>query len=98
MLSISQLSKSYQTADQRLCVLDQVDFEMEDQTSVALLGESGSGKSTLLHLVAGLNRPDSGQIFFDNLAIQDQTESKLAELRVATAQSTSCPSADCVEC
>ena len=47
----------------------------------ALLGESGSGKSTLLHLIAGLDRPDCGEIQFDNVGVHCAAESDLAALR-----------------
>ena len=81
MLSIKNLSKSYRYADTRQSVLRQLDFEMERPSSVALRGESGSGKSTLLHLIAGLDRPDSGEIHFDGVAVHAASESRLAELR-----------------
>ena len=54
---------------------------MSTASSVALLGESGSGKSTLLHLIAGLDRPDSGEIHFAGYRIHSEPESVLAALR-----------------
>ena len=81
MLSIKNLCKSYQYAGLRQDVLEGVDFEMGAASSVALLGESGSGKSTLLHLIAGLDRPDSGFIRFAGRDIHDAPESELAALR-----------------
>ena len=62
MLSIRNLSKSFTQPEGVVRVLDALDFEMNITTSVALLGESGSGKSTLLHLIAGLDKPDCGEI------------------------------------
>jgi putative ABC transport system ATP-binding protein len=81
MLLIKNLSRSYRYADARQSVLEQLDFEMEESSSVALLGESGSGKSTLLHLIAGLDRADQGEINFDGHAIHAAPESELAALR-----------------
>ena len=81
MLSIKNLCKSYRYADTRQSVLEQLEFDMGESTSVALLGESGSGKSTLLHLIAGLDRVDQGQIHFDGHAIHTAREAQLAELR-----------------
>ena len=81
MLSIKNLCKSYRYADARQSVLEQLEFDMAQSTSVALLGESGSGKSTLLHLIAGLDRADQGQIHFDGHAIHTAREAQLAELR-----------------
>ncbi len=81
MLSIKNLCKSYLHADASIKVLDQLDFEMAASSSVALLGESGSGKSTLLHLIAGLDRPDNGNIQFAGYNIHSDSESRLAEMR-----------------
>ena len=81
MLSIKNLCKSYRYADARQSVLEQLEFDMVESTSVALLGESGSGKSTLLHLIAGLDRVDQGQIHFDGHAIHTAREAQLAEIR-----------------
>jgi len=78
MLSIKNLCKSYRYADTRQSVLDRLEFDMAASTSVALLGESGSGKSTLLHLIAGLDRPDSGEILFAGEALHSASESALA--------------------
>ena len=81
MLSIAKLSKSFAQPEGVVQVLDGLDFEMNTATSVALLGESGSGKSTLLHLIAGLDRPDSGEIEIDSQKLGSLNESALAEMR-----------------
>ena len=81
MLTIRNLCKSYAYADTRQSVLDGLDFDMSASSAVALLGESGSGKSTLLHLVAGLDRPDSGEIRFDGVDVHRAAEAELAALR-----------------
>lgn len=83
MLVIHQLYKAYHYADVRQDVLQGLDFEMQAGSSVALTGESGSGKSTLLHLIAGLDRPDAGEIHFAGRAMHAETESRLAAIRRA---------------
>ncbi len=81
MLSIRNLSKSFDQPEGPVQVLSDLDFHMDAGTSTALLGESGSGKSTLLHLIAGLDRPDSGEIEIAGQKLGNLNESALAELR-----------------
>jgi len=81
MLLIRNLSKSYAQPEGVVQVLDALDFEMNSTSSVALLGESGSGKSTLLHLIAGLDKADSGEIEVAGQKLGDLDESALAEMR-----------------
>jgi putative ABC transport system ATP-binding protein len=58
-----------------------VDLQVATGTSLALMGESGSGKSTLLHLIAGLDRPDSGRIEVAGEALTGRNEADLARWR-----------------
>jgi putative ABC transport system ATP-binding protein len=81
MLSIRNLTRSFVQAEGSLRVLDQLDFDMGAGASVALLGESGSGKSTLLHLIAGLDKPDSGDIEVAGRKLAGMSDSELAEMR-----------------
>lgn len=81
MLSIQNLSKSFTQPEGVVRVLDGLNFEMNTTTSVALLGESGSGKSTLLHLIAGLDKPDCGEIEIEGQKLGGLNESELAEMR-----------------
>jgi len=61
MLELRHIHQRY--ADQPL--LDDVNLQVDAGEIVALLGPSGSGKSTLLNIVAGLQAPDAGQVWFD---------------------------------
>lgn len=65
----------------RFVALRDVTLRIEPGTFVALTGRSGSGKSTLLNLVAGLDRPSSGQVRVDGTALQDLDEDRLAGWR-----------------
>ena len=64
MLSVRNLSKSF-SGPRPKTVLRDISFELAAGDYVAVTGESGIGKSTLLNLIAGLERPDSGQVFLD---------------------------------
>lgn len=59
------LRKTYPSGDRTLGVLDGVDVAVAAGESVSIRGESGSGKSTLLNLLAGLDRPDAGELYWN---------------------------------
>ena len=81
MLEIRSLSKSFQEANQPVRVLHELDLRLEAGETAALLGESGSGKTTLLNLIAGLDRPDDGEIFIDFESTQGFSDSHWNEMR-----------------
>ena len=60
ILSARGLRKNYLSGDRPIAVLRGVDLDLAQGESVSIRGESGSGKSTLLHVLAGLDRPESG--------------------------------------
>ena len=81
MLSVRNLTKTYHSGGERVTVLRGVDLSVAAGERVALTGESGSGKSTLLHLIAGLDRPDGGEIKLTGTSVADLTEAGRAALR-----------------
>lgn len=62
MLTIKNLYKSYQDANETRLILNDLSLEIAQGTSISIQGESGSGKSSLLHLLATLDKPDSGSM------------------------------------
>jgi predicted ABC-type transport system involved in lysophospholipase L1 biosynthesis ATPase subunit len=62
------LRKTYPSGDRTLEVLRGVDFFVSAGETVSVRGESGSGKSTLLNILAGLDRPDAGELLWGNEA------------------------------
>ena len=64
MLSVRNLCKSF-SGPRAKTVLRDISFDLAAGDYVAVMGESGIGKSTLLNLLAGLDRPDSGQVLLD---------------------------------
>jgi predicted ABC-type transport system involved in lysophospholipase L1 biosynthesis ATPase subunit len=64
VLRASGLRKTYPSGDRTLEVLRGVDFAVRAGEAVGVRGESGSGKSTLLNILAGLDRPEAGELFW----------------------------------
>ena len=81
LLSCASLTKTYASGGRELTVLSNITFEVEPGDFLAILGPSGSGKSTLLGLLAGLDRPTSGSVRLDGVALGDLSEDQRARLR-----------------
>jgi capsular polysaccharide transport system ATP-binding protein len=62
MLEFSEVSKSFWTGTQRKVILDRASFRVELGNSLGILAPNGTGKSTLINMMAGLEKPDEGQI------------------------------------
>ena len=80
-LKVTDLSKSFPTADEPLQVLKNLSLELNGGDSVAIVGPSGSGKSTLLQILGTLDHPDSGQVMIDGIDPFKLDEKKLAAFR-----------------
>jgi putative ABC transport system ATP-binding protein len=64
-----------------LAILDNVNLSLQPGETLALIGRSGVGKTTLLHLIAGLDRPDSGEIHFHGQSLGKLSAAELALMR-----------------
>ncbi|NBC12598.1 MAG: ATP-binding cassette domain-containing protein [Gammaproteobacteria bacterium] len=80
-LQVQRLSKSYAEGRERRVVLQDVGFEVAAGECVALVGRSGSGKSTLLNLLAGIDRPDAGDVRIMDQSVTTMGEPELTLLR-----------------
>lgn len=75
------LTRIYRRGDNEIRPLDGLDLDIEDGAFVALMGPSGSGKTTLLNLIAGIDRPTSGQLIVDGQNIAGLSRAQLATWR-----------------
>jgi len=75
------VTKAYGSGDAQVLALDDVSVDIEAGRFTAIMGPSGSGKSTLLHVLAGLDRPTSGQIHIGDDEITGMNDKQLTLLR-----------------
>src|SRR5215211_7947782 len=81
MISLHQVSKTYETPAGKFSALKEIDLEIQPGEFVGVVGKSGSGKSTLLNMVAGIDRPSSGSVDVAGTAIHVLSENELAVWR-----------------
>ena len=75
------VTKLYGVGEAAVAALDDVDVAVERGRFTAIMGPSGSGKSTLLHVLAGLDRPTSGEVYLGDTEITSLRDKRLTELR-----------------
>jgi putative ABC transport system ATP-binding protein len=67
MIQIQNITKTYGKKDNLFTALDDVSFEVPDNSTVSIIGKSGSGKSTLMHIMSGLDSPTTGSVIIDGV-------------------------------
>ena len=80
-VQLAGIRKSYGRGDVAVPVLDGVDLEVEKGEIVVILGPSGSGKTTLLNLIAGIDRPDEGQVLVGSRDLAGLEDDQLTRYR-----------------
>jgi putative ABC transport system ATP-binding protein len=76
-----QLTKIYRQGEINVTALNRIDLDIATGEFLVLMGPSGSGKSTLLHIIAGIDRPTSGQCIVQGIDVASLSESQLADWR-----------------
>ncbi|MBQ9492029.1 MAG: ABC transporter ATP-binding protein [Firmicutes bacterium] len=82
IIQLNGIKKIYRMGQEKIIALKDINLEFEANKIYCIIGTSGSGKSTLLNLLAGLEKPTSGQILFnEKIRLDKFNENKLAEFR-----------------
>ncbi|MEE8412993.1 MAG: ABC transporter ATP-binding protein [Dehalococcoidales bacterium] len=81
LVSIRKLERIFTLGSEQIRAVHDVDLEMNSGQLVIITGRSGSGKTTLLNLVAGLDRPTSGAVYFQDKDLSKLSEGELTQLR-----------------
>jgi putative ABC transport system ATP-binding protein len=81
LIEIKKLSKTYESGEEHILALANVDLSIERGEFISIMGPSGSGKSTLLTILGGLNHPTEGEVAVDEIPIYKLPMEKLADFR-----------------
>jgi len=81
IISVSNLSKVYQTGSVKTVALSDINLKVDKGDYVAIMGPSGSGKSTLMHILGALDTPTEGSYILDGEEVSKLTDDQLAEIR-----------------
>jgi len=81
LLRCDNLRKSFRSGAQEIVPIDGLNFSILRGEMVAIVGPSGTGKSTLLHILAALDTPTSGTVYFGGNSLRSFSEAELAEYR-----------------
>ena len=81
VLDCQSVTKSYEDGTLSVQVLNGLNFQVAEGSSIGIVGSSGSGKSTLLHILGGLDTPTSGKVILMGKDLSTLNQKKLGDLR-----------------
>lgn len=84
MIRVNNITKSFGNKENKTEVLKGISLTVADEDFVVILGASGSGKSTLLNVMSGLEKPDTGEVLYDDRDITKLSDADLTEFRKET--------------
>ena len=78
----NNIHKSFEMGDDSLVVLNDINITINENDSVAITGASGAGKSSFLHILAGLDKPTSGNVYFNDFNLSSLSNNRLSQIRL----------------
>ncbi len=81
LLKLKNVNLKYQTGNDIIKVLKNINLETKKNESISIVGESGSGKTSLIMLAGGLEKVTSGKIFFEDQEISKMSEDEVSKIR-----------------
>jgi putative ABC transport system ATP-binding protein len=81
LLKLKNVNLKYQTGNDIIKVLKNINLETKKNESISIIGESGSGKTSLIMLAGGLEKATSGKIFFEDQEISKMSEDEISKIR-----------------
>jgi|TARA_B110000027_G_C15985939_1_gene240964 putative ABC transport system ATP-binding protein len=81
LLKLKNVNLKYQTGNDLIRVLKNINLETKKNESISIVGESGSGKTSLIMLIGGLEKATSGKIYFENHEITKLNEDEVSKIR-----------------
>jgi ABC-type lipoprotein export system ATPase subunit len=81
ILRAEKVHKTYSIGKRSIEVLHGVSLTIQRGEILSIMGASGAGKSTLMHILGGLDRPDAGDVFFEETSLVKMNPSRLAAFR-----------------
>jgi putative ABC transport system ATP-binding protein len=81
LLKLKNINLKYQTGNDTIKVLKNINLETNKNEFISIIGESGSGKTSLIMLIGGLEKATSGKIFFENQEISKMSEDEVSKIR-----------------
>lgn len=82
MIKVNNITCKYKNGSNIQIILEDVSFEIKDGEFVIITGTSGSGKTTLLKILSGIQKPDNGSVYWDDVNIYELSNSSLSNLRL----------------
>lgn len=83
LLRVEHINKDYYLGKTVIHALKDVSFEVEEGEFISIVGPSGCGKTTLLNILGCIDKPTSGDVFFDNRNLAELSDAREAEIRLA---------------